>query len=77
MIAKFFCQQIQSAIEQGIIKFKEVKKTMKIDGHPCPVGTNMVEISVVKGKAKVLTSARARESRAVDPKVQLSADEFK
>jgi len=32
---------------------------------------------MMKGKAKVLTSTRARESGAVDPKVQLSADEFK
>jgi len=35
---------------------------MKIDGHPFPTGTNKVEISLMKGKAKVLTSARAKES---------------
>jgi len=66
---KVFRQQIQSAIEQGKIKFEEVKKPMKIDGHPFTASTNMVEISLMKGKAKVLTSARAKESGAVDPKM--------
>jgi len=42
---------------------------MKIDGHPFTASTNMVEISLMKGKAKVLTSARAKESGAVDPKM--------
>lgn len=37
---KIFIQQIQSAIEQGRIKFDEAKKPMKIEGHPFPV--NMV-----------------------------------
>lgn len=73
---KVFRQKIQSAIEQGRIKFEEVKKPMKIDGHPFPAGTNMVEISLAKGKAKVLTSARAKEFGAIDPEVQLLANEF-
>jgi hypothetical protein len=59
------------AIEQSRIKFEEVIKPMKIDGHPFLAGTNMVEISLVKGKAKVLTSARAKEFGAMDPKVHL------
>jgi len=51
---------------------------MKIDGHPFPADTNTVEIiNLNKGKAKVLTSARAKESGAVDPRVQLLADEYK
>jgi len=66
---KVFHQQIQSAIEQGRIKFEEVKKPMKINGHHFPASVNMVEINIMEGKAKVLTSARARESRAVHPKV--------
>ena len=37
---KIFRQQIQSAIEQGRIKFDEAKRPMKIEGHPFPV--NMV-----------------------------------
>ena len=38
---KVFCQQIQSAIEQGRLKFETPKKPMKIDGHPFPA--NMVD----------------------------------
>ena len=72
-----FRQHIQSAIEQGRLKFEAPKKSMKIDGHPFP--TNMV---VVGGKrnalqTKVLTSQSAIESGAVDPKAQVSADEAK
>ena len=71
---KVFCQQIQSAIEQGRIKFEDNKKPMKIVGHPFPI--NMVEIDN-KLKSKVLISARAKESRAVDPDVQITADELR
>lgn len=39
-----------------------------------PAKTNMIDI---KGKIKVLTSARASESKLVDPDVQISADEYK
>jgi hypothetical protein len=69
-----FRQQIQSAIEQGRIKFKNPEKLMKIDGHPFP--TNMVEVSDLdnNGKAKMLTSKKARRPGAVDPEVQVSAD---
>ena len=35
-------QQIQSAIEQGRLKFETPKKPMKIDGHPFPA--NMVDV---------------------------------
>jgi hypothetical protein len=71
---KVFRQQIQSAIEQGRIKFKNPEKLMKIDGHPFP--TNMVEVSDLdnNGKAKMLTSKKARRPGAVDPEVQVSAD---
>ena len=72
-----FRQHIQSAIEQGRLKFEAPKKSMKIDGHPFP--TNMV---VVGGKrnalqTKVLTSQSAKESGTVDPKAQITADEAK
>jgi hypothetical protein len=40
---KVFRQQIQSAIEQGKIKFGVSKRSMKVDGHPFPV--NMVHTS--------------------------------
>jgi len=40
---KVFRQQIQSAIEQGKIKFDDSKRPMKVDDHPFPV--NMVHTS--------------------------------
>ena len=39
---KVFRQQIQSAIEQGRLKFETPKKPMKIDGHPFLA--NMVDV---------------------------------
>lgn len=62
---KVFRQHIQSAVAQGRIKFEAVKKPMRIEGHPFP--HNMVDINLIKGKAKVLTSAKAKEYGAVDP----------
>ena len=74
---KVFRQQIQSAIEQGRLKFEAPKKPMKIDGHSFP--TNMVYVRGKKNalQTKVLTSQSAIESGAVDPKAQVSADEAK
>ena len=74
---KAFRQQIQSAIEQGRLKFEAPKKPMKIDGHSFP--TNMVDVRGNKNalQTKVLTSQSAKESGAVDPKAQVSADEAK
>ena len=37
----------------------------------------MVDAKLFKGKAKVLTSARARETRTVDSDMQISADEYR
>ena len=50
---------------------------MKIDGHPFPA--NMVDVGK-KGnvlQTKMLTSQSAKESRDVDPKAQITADEAK
>ena len=72
-----FRQQIQLAIEQGRLKFETSKKPMKLDGHPFPA--NMVDVGK-KGNAlqtKVLTSQSAKESGAVDPKAQITANEAK
>ena len=38
---------------------------------------NMVDAKLFKGKAKVLTSARAREIGTVDLEMQISADEYR
>ena len=73
---RIFCFHIQKAIEQGKIKFGPTKKpTMDIDKHPFS-GVHMVEFQLAKGKMKVLTSAKARGDGSVDPKVQISANEY-
>ena len=50
---------------------------MKIDGHPFP--TNMVDVGgkSIALQTKVLTSQSAKESGAVDPKAQITANEAK
>ena len=65
---KVFCQQIQSAIEQGRLKFEAPKKPMNIDGHPFP--TNMVDVGRKRYalQTKVLTSQSAKESGLLIPK---------
>ena len=72
-----FRQQIQLAIEQGRLKFETPKKAMKIDGHLFP--TNMVDVGGKRNalQTKVLMSQSAKESGAVDPKAQITANEVK
>jgi hypothetical protein len=76
---KIFRQQIQSAIEQGRLKFEtptKAEKLMKIDQHPFP--TNMVEVSSKDtSQVKLLTSDSAQNKGAVDPKVQVTAVDVK
>ena len=74
---KVFCPQIQSDIEQGRLKFEVPKKPMKIYQHP--FSTNMVDIGGKKNvlQTKVLMSQSAKESGAIDPKAQVSADDAK
>ena len=50
---------------------------MKIDGHPLP--TNMVDVGGKRNalQTKVLMSQSAKESGAIDPKAQITADEVK
>ena len=50
---------------------------MKVDDNPFPKDQNMVDAKLFKGKVKVLTLARARETRTFDPKMQISADEYR
>ena len=50
---------------------------MKVDDNPFPGDQNMVDARLLKGKTKVLRSTRSREARTVDPKMQISADEYK
>ena len=37
----------------------------------------MVDAKLLKEKTKVLTSTRAKETRTVDPEMQISADEYR
>ena len=37
----------------------------------------MVDARLLKGKTKVLTSTKSREAGTVDPKMQISADEYR
>ena len=50
---------------------------MKVDDNPFPGDQNMVDVGIFKGKTKVLTSTRSREAGTVDPKMQISADEYR
>ena len=69
-------QHIQRAIQQGRLKFDTPRK-MKVDDNPFPRDQNMVDVEIFKGKTKVLTSARSKEAGIVDPKMQISADEYR
>ena len=50
---------------------------MKVDDNPFSRDQNMVDAKLLKGKTKVLTSTRAKETRTVDPEMQISADEYR
>ena len=50
---------------------------MKVDDNPFPRDHNMVDAKLLKGKTKFLISTRARETGTVDPKMQISADEYR
>ena len=50
---------------------------MKVDDNPFPRDQNMVDARLLKGKTKVLTSTRAKEAGTIDPKMQISADEYR
>ena len=72
---RIFRQHIQRAIQQEKLKFDTAQK-MKIDDNPFPKDHNMVDAKLFKGKAKVLTLARARETRTVDLEM-ISAEEYR
>ena len=55
----------------------DTPRKIKVDDNPFPGDQNMVDIGLFKGKTKVLTLARSRETRTVDPKMQISADEYR
>ena len=50
---------------------------MKVDDNPFPGEQNMVDARLIKGKTKVLTSTKSKEAGTVDPKMQISTDEYR
>ena len=50
---------------------------MKVDDNPFLGDQNMVDARLLKGKTKVLTSTKSREAGTVDPKMQMSANEYR
>ena len=49
---------------------------MKMDENPF-ANTNTINAVFPKVKAKILTSARAKESGAVDPRLQMTVEEYR
>ena len=58
------------------VKF-DMPRKMKVDDNPFPGDQNMVDDGLFKEKNKILTSTKSREARTVDPKMQISADEYR
>ena len=52
-------------------------RKMKVDDNPFLGDQNMVDAGLFKGKTKVLTSTKSKEAGTVDPKMQISADEYR
>ena len=50
---------------------------MKVDDNPFLGDQNMVDARLLKGKTKVLTSVRSRETRTVNPEMQILANEYR
>ena len=47
----------------------DMPQKMKVNDNPFPGDQNMVDARLLKGKTKVLTSTKSRETRTVDPKM--------
>ena len=52
-------------------------RKMKVDDNSFPEDQNMVDARMLKGKTKVLTSTRSKETGTVDPEMQISANEYR
>lgn len=70
-----FKQQIQQAIRLGKLSFDTTSK-MKVDENPFPTAA-MAGVVLPKGKARVLTSERAKQSGSVDHSLQITAEEYR
>ena len=52
-------------------------RKMKVDDNLFLGDQNMVDVGILKEKTKILTSSKSREAGTVDPKMQISADEYR
>ena len=50
---------------------------MKVDDNPFLGDQNMVDVGLFKGKTKVLMSTKLKEAGIVDPKMQISTNEYR
>ena len=73
---RIFQQHIQRAIQQGRLKFDTPRK-IKVDDNPFLGEQNMVDARLLREKTKVLRSTKSREARIVNPKMQISANEYR
>ena len=55
----------------------DTPRKIKVDDNPFPGDQNMVDAGLLKRKTKVLTSTKSIEAGIVDPKMQISADEYR
>ena len=76
MSAEFSGNIYRRLFSKEKLKFDAPRK-MKVDDNPFPRDQNMVDAKLLKGNTKVLTSTRAKETRTVDPEMQISADEYR
>lgn len=68
-----FKQEVQKAIQSGQLVFGS--KKMGVETNPFPM--NMADGFFPKGKVQVLTSDKAKETGAVDPRKQITPREYK
>ena len=76
MIVGFFDSIFRGLFNKGNLNLIQLGQ-MRVDDNPFSKDQNMVDAKLFKGKAKVLTSVRARETRTVDLEIQISAGEYR
>ena len=59
------------------VRKAQIGYTSKVDDNPFSRDPNMVDARLLKGKTKVLTLTRPRETGTVDPKMQISTDKYR
>ena len=52
-------------------------RRMKVDDNPFPGDQNKVDAGLLKRKTKVITSTKSNQAGTLDPKMQISTDEYR